>query len=116
MPSSGHIRLFLFVFAVLCIAAFVVVLIAEFSSQKWAETVVRVGQELGRLIFTAVGVTFIAVEGGVMLAELYKNTVRKELNAKWQAHEKALIDWMERRDAAVRDGRQFTEQKPQSPA
>jgi hypothetical protein len=116
MPSTGHLRFFLFVFSALCVAAFVVILISEFSDQRWAEMTVRLGQAMGRLIFTAVAVTFIIVEGGVMLAELYKKASRAEERAKWVEWDNRVKEWDSRRIAALRDNREFTEPRPASPA
>ena len=123
MPSTRHIKWFLFTFTSLCLAAFVVLLISDFTDQSWAKKSVKLGQEMGRLIFTATGVTFVIVEGGAMLSELFKKASRAEGRVEGRDLERAIwMDWrekhkvwLERKDAASREGRSFTEPEPAPP-
>ena len=119
MPSSSHIRNFLLVFTALCIVALALVICAEFAEWRWATKFVDVGQELGRLFFTATATTFILVEGGGMLAELFKRARIKEGRAlereEWQAWRVKLERWEQRRDQANAEGKDFTEPRPTPP-
>ena len=120
MPSSSHIRNLVSVFTVLCAAALAMVLLDEFTGWRWVASVVNIGQELGRLFFTATAITFIIVEGGIMLAALYKRAARaegrEEANEAWRAWRTKWQEWSRNRDAAIQRGENFTEPEPDPPA
>ena len=86
MPSATRFQSFLIVFTLLCIAAVVLVILDEFTGYEWVRRVVNIGQNLSNLFFTAVAVTFIAVEGGpLMLAAWLKKAHMKEGEEKGRA-------------------------------
>ena len=90
MPSATRFQSFLIVFTLLCIAAVVLVILDEFTGYEWVRRVVNIGQNLSNLFFTAVAVTFIAVEGGpLMLAAWLKKAHLKEGEEKGRAEGRA---------------------------
>ena len=96
MPPATRFQSFLIVFTLLCIAAIVLVVLDEFTGYEWVRRVVNIGQNLSNLFFTAVAVTFIAVEGGpLMLAAWLKKAHMKEGEEKGiatgRAEERGLI-------------------------
>jgi hypothetical protein len=116
MPSSSHIGNFLLIFAALCIVSLGLVLGAELGGWAWAKTSVTIGQELGRLFFTATAITFILVEGGSMLAELYRKAKIREERERWTAWDTKLQEWEKRRDHARDRGEGFSEPRPTPPS
>ena len=78
MPPASRVPPFLLVFASLLLVALALTIISEFSDVKWVETIISIGEGLGRLTFAAVAITFILVEGIPMLAAWYKKEMVKE--------------------------------------
>ena len=79
MPPATRFQSFLIVFTLLCLAAIALVILDEFTGYEWVRRVVSIGQNLSNLFFTAVALTFIAVEGGpLMLAAWLKKAHMKE--------------------------------------
>ena len=92
MPPATRFQSFLIVFTLLCLAAIALVILDEFTGYEWVRRVVSIGQNLSNLFFTAVALTFIAVEGGpLMLAAWLKKAQIKEADEKARAEERALI-------------------------
>ena len=86
MPPATRFQSFLIVFTLLCLAAIALVILDEFTGYEWVRRVVSIGQNLSNLFFTAVAVTFIAVEGGpLMLAAWLKKAHIKEAEEKARA-------------------------------
>ena len=91
MPSTNHLRPFVLVFSGLCLLALVLVALDEFVGWEWATKTVNVGQEVGRLFFTAVALTFVIIEGGSMvLAAWLREKELKEAVDKGRAETSAL--------------------------
>ena len=83
MPPATRFQSFLIVFTLLCLAAIALVILDEFTGYEWVRRVVSIGQNLSNLFFTAVALTFIAVEGGpLMLAAWLKKAQIKEAEEK----------------------------------
>ena len=83
MPPATRFQSFLIVFTLLCLAAIALVILDEFTYYEWVRRVVSIGQNLSNLFFTAVALTFIAVEGGpLMLAAWLKKAQIKEAEEK----------------------------------
>lgn len=120
MPSASHIGYFLLVFTLFCLASLFLVLGAEAGGWQWAKAVVTIGQELGRLIVAATGITFIIVEGGRMLSELYNRARiregREQKQAEWEAWYETLKKWEQRREDALERGHPFQEPRPEPPS
>ena len=92
MPPATRFQSFLIVFTLLCLAAITLVILDEFTGYEWVRRVVSIGQNLSNLFFTAVALTFIAVEGGpLMLAAWLKKAQIKEADEKARAEERALV-------------------------
>ena len=96
MPPATRFQSFLVVFTLLCLAAIALVILDEFTGYEWVRRVVSIGQNLSNLFFTAVALTFIAVEGGpLMLAAWLKKAQIKEAEEKGiatgRAEERAII-------------------------
>ena len=86
MPPATRFQSFLIVFTLLCLAAIALVILDEFTGYEWVRRVVSIGQNLSNLFFTAVALTFIAVEGGpLMLAAWLKKAHIKEGEEKGHA-------------------------------
>ena len=86
MPPATRFQSFLIVFTLLCLAAIALVILDEFTGYEWVRRVVSIGQSLSNLFFTAVALTFIAVEGGpLMLAAWLKKAHIKEGEEKGHA-------------------------------
>ena len=119
MQSTRHIGLALLIFTVLCIVALVVTLLSKFTDYAWADTLVELGETMGRLIFTALAATYITVEGGSMLSEWFKKARFEEgrqlERAEWLAWRDKLDAWERRREEAMQAGQPFNEPRPEPP-
>ena len=92
MPPATRFQSFLIVFTLLCLAAIALVILDEFTGYEWVRRVVSIGQNLSNLFFTAVALTFIAVEGGpLMLAAWLKKAQIKEAEEKGIATGQAIV-------------------------
>ena len=92
MPPATRFQSFLIVFTLLCLAAIALVILDEFTGYEWVRRVVSIGQNLSNLFFTAVALTFIAVEGGpLMLAAWLKKAQLKEAEEKGIATGQAIV-------------------------
>ena len=80
MPAATRVLAFLFVFAALFLFALAITIISEFSDVEWIETVIVIGEGLGRLTLVSIAIAFILVEGIPMLAAWYKK--EKEVQAR----------------------------------
>ena len=123
MPPATRVLAFLLVFTALFILALILAVVAEFSDAKWIKTIISIGDRLGRLTFVAIATTFILVEGVPMLADWARKQWRKEEREKGRAEERMAwrtwlreVDaWEERKAAAERESRDFTEPRPARP-
>lgn len=140
MPAATRVLAFLSVFTVLFLFALAITVIGEFTDVKWVETIIRIGEGLGRLTFVAIATTFILMEGIPMLAAWYKKEMqiksREEGRAEgraeglaegreegrtqnqqaWELWLEELNAWEKRRSSAEGDGRAFTEPRPSPPS
>ena len=140
MPPASRVPPFLLVFASLLLFALALTIVSEFSDVKWVETIISIGEGLGRLTFAVIAITFILVEGIPMLAAWYKkqmvNEAREEGRAEgietgraegietgraqkqraWKIWLEELEAWEERRASAESDGKTFTEPRPCPPS
>ena len=123
MQSTRHIGLALLIFTALCVVALVVTVISQFTDYAWADTLVDLGETMGRLIFTALTATYITVEGGSMLSEWFKKARLEEgrregrqlERAEWIAWRDKLDAWERRREEAALSGQPFNEPRPEPP-
>lgn len=127
MPPTTDVRAFIWVFTALCVVALVLVVTAELSELAWLKTIEKIGQNIGRLIITVTAGTFIAVEGGSMLAAWLRRTEIREareegreegenrMYREMQAWRQAMEAWGLRKDEAERDGLTFSEMPPVEP-
>ena len=131
MPSASHIPLFLVVFTTLFAVALLVTVASEFSDVEWIQSIVRVGEGLGRLTFVSIAITFILVEGIPMLAAWYKKQMeikareegrqegreegRKSEREAWQVWREEMQLWEHRKVEAGQAGREFSESPPSAP-
>ena len=97
-----------------------VILLDRFAGYEWAKHTVEISETLGRMFFTATGITLILVEGILMLAEWYKRQKfqegREVERAAWIAWHEKLADWEKRREDARAADQHFTETRPAPPA
>ena len=123
MPSATRVRAFVIVFTLFFLAALLFVVVEEFSDVEWVESARRIAEGIGRLTFVAIAATFILVEGIPMLASWIR---RQEINQAreegrqmeretWLDWKRRLDEWEERRVAAARENRPFTEERPAPP-
>ena len=123
MPTTSHVAWFLFIFGIFAALALAVIIVDTFSDYKWAEHTVEVSETLGRMFFTATGITLILVEGILMLAKWYeqrqiekRERVRQLERADWIAWREKLEAWEKRREEARAADQSFTEARPAPPA
>ena len=128
MPTTEHPVLYLVVFTILSALAHLIALGRRFAEWKWALATAEAGRDLGGLQVVALGVTYIAVQGGIMLAELFtkgkykkgkeegrqegRQEAEQEAQAqfvKWRDQYRA---WSSRREDAVLEGQTFDEPEP----
>ncbi len=132
MPPATRVRAFLLVFTTLFLLALILSVAAEFSDAKWIKAIVSIGDRLERLIFVAIAVTFILVEGAPMLAAWVRREEIKEAREKgqvegrvegrvlereaWQDWLRRLEAWERRKAESEKEGRDFSEPRPAPPA
>lgn len=132
MPPATRVRAFLLVFTTLFLLALILSVAAEFSDAKWIKAIVSIGDRLERLIFVAIAVTFILVEGAPMLAAWVRREEIKEAREKgqvegrvegrvlereaWQDWLRRLEAWERRKVEAEKEERDFSEPRPAPPA
>ena len=120
MPPSRHTTVFWLVFTAFALLSLWFAVDAKVQKDTWVETYSAVGQVWGRLLFAAIGATYILVEGYFMLAELFRRQRFEEgqklEREKWVDWRRRLEDWERRRDAANANGDQFSEPRPDPPA
>ena len=127
MPPASRVLPFLLVFASLLLFALVLTIVSEFSDVKWVETIISIGEGLGRLTLAAIAITFISVEGIPMLAAWYKKEMRtkareeglvegrEEERKAWQVWRDEREEWERQKAAADAAGIEFNEPRPPAP-
>ena len=127
MPPASRVLPFLLVFASLLLFALVLTIVSEFSDVKWVETIISIGEGLGRLTLAAIAITFISVEGIPMLAAWYKKEMRtkareeglvegrEEERKAWQVWRDEREEWERQKAAADAAGIEFNEPPPPAP-
>ena len=117
MPPASRVPPSLLVFASLLLFALALTIVSEFSDVKWVETIISIGEGLGRLTFAVIAITFILVEGIPMLAAWYKKEMRNkgreegraEKQRAWMLWLEELEAWEQRRASSESAGNTFTE-------
>ena len=131
MPAATRVLAFLSVFTVLFLFALAITVIGEFTDVKWIETIISIGEGLGRLTFVAIATTFILVEGIPMLAAWYKKEMqiksreegrqegrqegREQERKAWKLWLEEVDAWEQRKSDAEREGSTFHEPRPVPP-
>ena len=127
MPSASRVPLFLFVFTALFVFALAVTVTSQVSDIKWVQSIVSIGEGLGRLTFVSIAITFILVEGIPMLAAWYKKQMevkareegreegRDSERKAWQEWRREQQAWERRKAEAEQAGIAFTESPPAPP-
>ena len=123
MPGATRVLAFLLVFAALLLLALAATVVSEFHDVEWLKVTIRIGEGLGRLTLVSVAIAFILVEGVPMLAAWLKREMVREAEEKgraevwgiWQRWQIDLEAWEERRAAAVSEGSEFGEPRPEPP-
>ena len=123
MPPASRVLPFLLVFAALFLFALVITVIGEFTDVEWVQTIISIGEGLGRLTFVNIAITFILVEGIPLLAAWYKKEMRikareegrEEERKAWQAWRQELEVWERQRAEADAAGVDFDKPRPPAP-
>lgn len=123
MPPASRVLPFLLVFAALFLFALGITVIGEFTDVKWVQTIISIGEGLGRLTFVNIAITFILVEGIPLLAAWYKKEMqikareegRREAFREWQDWRNELEEWERQRAEADAAGVAFDKPRPLAP-